>query len=121
MQNLSLARSGGDTVGLSTGRNTLGLAIEGSDLGHQMRIGKGSLAHSSEALSAAGCLAVALVGGEVERDEEEEVRAENANAGEGCELLTRARAGVGHVGEIGRCKVGVRSKVDEACGLVISE
>lgn len=85
-----------------------------------MRVGKRSLAHSSEALSAAGCLAVPLVGGEVERDEEEEVRAENADAGEGSKLLARARADIGHVGEVRRSEIGVRRKVDEACGLMIS-
>ena len=63
---LGPARSGGNTVGLSTGGDALGVAVEGSGGLDQMRVGERSLAHSSEALSGGGTLAGALVGGEVE-------------------------------------------------------
>lgn len=107
--------SGGNTVGLGTGGlGTIGVAVEGSGGLDQMRVGKGSLAHSSEALSAAGRLAVALVGGEVERDEEDEVRAEDTDTSESSKLLSGAPASVGHPGPVSRREVGVRGKVNEA-------
>lgn len=78
------------------------------------RIGKGGLAHSAKRL-ASGLLAVLLISGEVERDEQDQVGAENANTGECGELLTSTFSSIGHVGEVGRCEVSVRSKVNEAC------
>lgn len=58
-------------------------------------------------------LARFLVRRQVERDEEQEVRADDGNSREGRKLFTRAAAHVGRPGEIGVREVGVRSEVDE--------
>lgn len=107
----SLTRSGGGTVGLGSSGAGTGLADVGS---HMDGVGQRSLAHAAQGL-ASGSLAVLLVGGEVEGDEENQVRAEDANASKGSKLLTSALASIGHVGEVGRGEVGVRGEVDEAC------
>lgn len=61
-------------------------------------------------------LALFLVGGEVEGDEEEEVGGEDADAGERGELLAGALAAGREVGKVGAGEVGVGGEVDEACG-----
>lgn len=107
---LGLAGSGGDTVGLGAGRDgTVGLALDrgGGEVGER------GLAHSSQALASSG-LATALVSGEVERDEKDQVRADDAHAREGGKLLTSAAAGIGHPVEVGGGEVGVRREVDKA-------
>jgi hypothetical protein len=55
-----------------------------------------------------------LVRGEVEGEEEEEVRSDDADTGNGSKLLASALAHVGHVGPVGAGEIGVRRKVDEA-------
>lgn len=55
-----------------------------------------------------------LVGGEVEGEEEEQVRRDDADSGNGGELLTSALAHVGHVRPVGAGEVGPRGEVDEA-------
>lgn len=72
-----------------------------------MRVGKRSLGHASEALSASRGLALLLVGSKVEGDEEDEVGADGDDTGESSELLAGALAGIGHPGEVGRGEVGV--------------
>jgi hypothetical protein len=79
-----------------------------------VRVGKRSLRHAAEALSAARGLSLLLVGGEVEGDEEDKVRADGDDTRESSKLLTRALASVRHPGEVGRGEVGVRGEVDEA-------
>lgn len=108
---LSLARSGGVAVRLGTSRgSTVGLALDGGGA----EVGKGSLAHSSKTLAGGVArLSVTLVSGQVERDEENEIRAEDGNTGKGSELLASALAGVGHPGPVSRGEVGVGSEVDE--------
>ena len=59
-------------------------------------------------------LARLLVGGQVKRDEEEQIGAQDGAAGNGSELLTGASSRVGHVGEVGRGEVGVRCEVDKS-------
>ena len=54
------------------------------------------------------------VGGDVEADEEDEVRGEDADAGDGGELLAGAGAEVGEVWEVGGGEVGPGGEVDEA-------
>lgn len=61
----------------------------------------------TSSLATCWTLAILLVGCEVEGNEEEEVRAENAHTGEGSELLSGALAGVWHPWEVGGGKVGV--------------
>ena len=77
------------------------------------KIGQRSLAHAAQRL-ASGLLAVLLVGSEVERDEEDQVRAENGDTREGRKLLTSALASIGHPGEVGGSEVGVGGEVDKA-------
>ena len=60
-----------------------------------------------------------LVGGEVEGEEEEEVRGDDADTGDGSELLASALAHVGDVGPVGAGEVGEGGEVDEACGLLV--
>ena len=60
-------------------------------------------------------LARLLVGGQVERDEEEKIGAQDGAAGNGGELLPSASPGIGHPGEVGRGEIGVRCEVDKSC------
>ena len=55
-----------------------------------------------------------LVRGEVEGEEEEQVRRDDANARDSSKLLTSTLAHVGQVRPVGACEVGPRGKVDEA-------
>lgn len=103
---LSLARSGSSTVGLgASSGGAVGLLDRGGL--DQMRVGKRSLGHASEALSAGRGLALLLVGGKVEGDEEDEVGADGDDTGESSELLAGALAGIGHPGEVGGGEVCV--------------
>jgi hypothetical protein len=70
--------------------------------------------HASEGLASTRRLSSLLVRGEVEGDEENEVRADNNNTSKGGKLLSSTLAGVGHPGEICKGKVCVRCEVDEA-------
>lgn len=79
-----------------------------------MRVGERSLRHASKALSACRSLALLLVCGEVEGDEQNEVRADGNDTRESSKLLARALSSVRHPGEVGRGEVGVRGEVDEA-------
>ena len=78
-------------------------------------VGQGSLAHLAERLATACLLAILPVRGQVERDEQEEVRAEDSDARESGKLLTGALAGIGQPLEVSRGEVGPRSEVDKAC------
>lgn len=55
-----------------------------------------------------------LVRGEVEEDEEDEVRGKDADAGDGGEFLACALPGVGEVRPVGAGEVGPGGEVDEA-------
>jgi len=52
--------------------------------------------------------------GEVERDEEYEVRAEDANSSDGSELLAGALARIREPGPVGRCEVSPGGEVDKS-------
>ncbi len=105
-------------VGLDTGR--LGIAIEaiGVAVAGQSRavdrVRQRGLAHPPHSLAPARPLAVLLVRGEVERDEKEEVRAENDDARDRSELLTGALASIGEPRPVRRGEVGPRGEVDKA-------
>ena len=102
-------------VGLDTGR--LGIAIGVAVAGQSRavnRVRQRGLAHPPHGLAPARPLAVLLVRGEVERDEEEEVRAEDDDARDGSELLTRALASIGEPRPVGRGEVGPRREVHKA-------
>ena len=77
------------------------------------------LAHPTNGLATAGALAILLVRGEVERDEEEQVRAEDSNSGEGGKLFACTLAHAGKVVEVGRDEVRPRGEVDEACNISV--
>ena len=60
-----------------------------------------------------------LVGGEVEGEEEEQVRRDDANARDSSKLLTSTLAHVGQVRPVGACEVGPRGEVDETWRLLV--
>ena len=105
-------------VGLDTGR--LGIAVEaiGVAVAGQSRavdrVRQRGLAHPPHGLAPARPLAVLLVRGEVERDEEEEVRAEDDDARDRSELLAGALASIGEPRPVGRGEVGPRREVNKA-------
>lgn len=72
------------------------------------------LGHASESLAGTRWLALLLVGGEIEQDEEDEVGAEDDDAGECSKLFSCTLAVVGHPGKVGRGEVRVGCVVDEA-------
>lgn len=117
LKDLGLAGARSRAVGLGTsgGGGSVGLA-GGGDEGNVVRVGKRSLGHAAQGLAGgrAGLLGVLLVGGEVEGDEENQVRAEGDDTREGSELLAGALAGVGEPGPVRGGEVGVRGEVDEA-------
>jgi hypothetical protein len=108
---LRLSRASGDPVGSSSA--SLG-ASGGHGSGNGVGLRHRGLGHASDCLACTRRLAVLLVGGEVEGDEEDEVRADGDDAGERSELLSGALAHGGQRGEVGRAEVGVGRKVDEA-------
>lgn len=61
-----------------------------------------------------------LVGGDVEGDEEEQVRGDDSNTGESGKLLTSTLAHVWSPGEVDGGEVGVRCEVDESCSMLVS-
>lgn len=79
-----------------------------------MGLGDRRLRHTAKGLASTRRLAILLVRGEVEGDEEDEVGGENSNTGKGGELLSSTLAGVGHPLEVGGGEVGVGRVVDEA-------
>lgn len=88
-----------------------GLACRG---GGGKRVWQRGLAHTTYGLASTSSLAVLPISSEIERDEQDEVRAENSNAGDRGEFLAGALAHVRPVGEVDRGEVGVRRKVDES-------
>ena len=92
----------------------------GDRRGVDLSVGNGShiwdlsVLKGASSLATSSLLSILLVGRDVERYEEEEVRAENTHAGEGSELLTSALASVWHVWKVSAGEVGVGGEVDEA-------
>lgn len=68
----------------------------------------------TSSLAAGSLLSILLVSCNIERDEKQEVRAENAHASESSELLASALSGSWHVWEVGGGEVCVGGEVDEA-------
>lgn len=97
------AGRGGRAIGLGAGNR-------GGDL-EVLHVDQGLLAGVATGTADLNLL---LVGGDVESDEEEQVRGDNGNTGKRGELLTSAAAHVGSPGEVGGGEVAVRSEVDEA-------
>lgn len=113
-----LRLSGSRRAAVHTGASGLGIPVEKRALllavDEIVRVGQRGLRHATEALAVVG-LALLSVGGNVERDEEHQVRGENTNSGEGSEFLAGALASVGHPGEVGGSEVGPGREVDESC------
>jgi len=72
------------------------------------------LAHATDSLASTRGLGVLPIRGEIERDEEDEVRAEDRNTSDSGEFLSGALPSIGVVGEIRRREIRVRGEVDEA-------
>lgn len=119
-RHLRLARASDGAVGATSGSRGsvgLGVAIGGgtvSTSGSNLELGHVDHRLSSSVATGTAGLRGLLVGGDVERDEEEQVRADDGDSGESGELLTSALAHIGSPGEVGRGEVGVRGKVNEA-------
>jgi len=111
-RHLGLAGTCGDAAGLDA--SGLGRDIVLNGASNDVRVRERGLGHLAERLAGAGGLLVLLVGGEVEGDEENEVRADDTHTSKGSELLASALAGIGHPGVVGRGEVGVGGEVDEA-------
>lgn len=80
-----------------------------------MGIGHRSLGHATKGLAGLVLRSFFGVGGNVEGDEQHQVRGEDANSGKGSELLARALASIGPRRLVGRNEVSVGGKVDESC------
>lgn len=111
-EGLSLAGPGSRAVGLDT-RGFGGSVRDGGAVHNIVGVGERSLAHSANSLASTRPLSILLISGDVERNEEYKVRADDSHAREGSKLLTRALAGIGNPGPVGRGEVGVRSEIDE--------
>ena len=115
LRRLGLARAGDWTVWCSAGgSDTVAFgcwvdlaAGEGSDIWNL------SILEGTSSLTASWALAVLLVGREVEGDEEEEVRANDAHAGEGSKFLSSTLTSIWQPWEVGRGEVGVGCEVNE--------
>lgn len=117
---LSLARPRhGSVLTSRRHRRAIGLVGLGAAVGQRAGHGRNlKVLHLDRSLLARvptrpSALARLLVRRQVERDKQQEVRAQDGNAREGRKLFTRAAAHVGRPGEIGVREVGVRSEVDE--------
>lgn len=108
---LGSPRASGGAVGLDAG--CLGIAVRLA-VDNVVRIRQRSLAHSPHSLAPARSLAILLIRGEVERDEEEEVRAEDADPRESSKFLASTLPGIGHPRPVRRREIGVRREVHEA-------
>lgn len=119
-KHLGLAAASDTTIDGCSGKNVaareqscLATAESSSSLAHSRNL---LILHLDKSASCPGptLLLGLVVGGDVEGDEEQEVRAEDGHASKGGKLLTGAGAHVGHPGEVAAREVGVRGKVNEA-------
>lgn len=115
---LSLARASDGAVGAAS-RASRAVGTLGAAVGVSGGRGDLEVLHVDERLLAgvaarAADLGSLVVGGDVEGDEEQQVRGDDTNTGERGELLTGALAHVGGPGEVDGGEVGVGGEVDEA-------
>lgn len=106
-RHLRLARACGHTVRLHASGRCPAVGVQLLVLMDDMRIWERGLGHAPQALADVRSLSSLAVRGEVERDEEDEVRAENADAGEGGEFFSGAVTQIRHVGKVSRGKIRV--------------
>lgn len=125
MVNLSLARASDRTITTSGLGTSVGVAIgmsvrsgvavaggfcDGRDF-HIPHLDQSLFAGVAARTSSLGGL---LVGGKVEGDEEEEVRAQDAHTGKSGKLFTSAATGIGSPWEVSVREIGVGSEVNES-------
>jgi hypothetical protein len=115
--NLSLAGAGRAAVGLDASGPS-GVAVCDRGLSNIVRVGERCLAHTADSLPGSRGPAILLVGRKIERDEEQQVRAENADSSDGGKLLSGALAGIGEPLPVSRGEVGPRREVDKACQML---
>lgn len=77
-----------------------------------MGVGQRSGGHATETLAVSNT-AFLPIGGDVEKDEEHQVRGEDTDPGKGGKLLAGALACIGQPGEVRRGKVGPRCEIDK--------
>lgn len=122
---LRLARAGDGAVRAAVGHRraigsrgvAVGLGAGGGGDLEVPHVDQGLLASVAARTANFGGLVVC---GNVEGDEEEQVRGDDGNTGESGELLTSALAHVGSPWEVDRGEVRVGGEVDEACGALVS-
>ena len=112
--NLSLAGASDWTAWGSGGTSVRDWRSVDLSVGESRNIWELSILKRSRSLATSSLLSILLIGSDIERDEKEEIRAEDTHASERSELLTSALAGVWHIREVGAGEVGVRGEVDEA-------
>lgn len=108
---LSLAGTDSSAVVLGSGGGSGTIAVADSLNGLVVELGVDGNGAVGDGL-ASSALALLLVGGNVEGDEEEEVAGKDTAAGECSKLLTGAAAKVGNPGPVGGGEVGVGCKVN---------
>lgn len=117
-----LCLAGSCRVAIDLGTGSLGVTVEKTTLGLAVNeivgVRQRGLRHATEALAVVG-LALLLVGGDVEGDEEDQVGGKDANSRESSKLLACALAIVWHPLEIGGSEVGVRGEVDKAWTILV--
>lgn len=113
---LGLARACHGAVGAASG---LGAAVLGTGRGRNfevLHVDQRFLASVATGTSGLGGL---VIGGNIERDEQDQVGADDADTGQSSEFLTGTLAHVREPREVGGGEVGVRGEVDEALKLSV--
>lgn len=113
---LGLARACHGAVGAASG---LGAAVLGTGRGRNfevLHVDQRFLASVATGTSGLGGL---VIGGNIERDEQDQVGADDADTGQSGEFLTGTLAHVREPREVGGGEVGVRGEVDEALKLSV--
>lgn len=113
---LGLARACHGAVGATSG---LGAAVLGTSRGRNfevLHVDQRFLASVAAGTSGLGSL---VIGGNVERDEQDQVGADDADTSHSSEFLTGTLAHVREPREVGGGEVGVRGEVDEALKLSV--
>lgn len=101
---------------MGVSRSVIGFDISGFDVfvvNDGVWVGKRSLGYFVDSFVVSGVFFIFFVGGEVEGDEEEEVRVENIDIGEGSKFFICVFVGGGYLGLVSWSEVSVWCEVDE--------